>query len=312
MSPRLPPLNALRAFEVAARHLSFRRAAEELFVTPAAISHQIKGLEDYLGVALFHRLNKSLLLTEAGQAALPVLQEGFERLAEAVTLMQADNPSRFLTVSVAPSFASKWLVPRLERFRQTTPGIDIRIDANSRCVDFIRDQVDVAIRYGPGDYPDLHSDCLRSDQIIPVCSPALLQGDKPLRKPQDLGHHTLLHIDDQVTAGHWPDWCMWLLTAGATKVDATRGPRFSLASMAIQAAVEGHGVTLVGEVLVEDDLAAGRLVKPFHLKVPVNFCYYLVCPPAAVERANVAAFRAWLLSEVESPGSAVETQEALP
>ena len=204
MNPRLPPLNALRAFETAARHLSFRRAAEELFVTPAAISHQIKGLEDYLGVMLFHRLNKSLLLTEAGQAALPALRDGFERLAEAVEILRADSPSRLLTVSVAPSFASKWLVPRLERFRQSVPGIDIRIDATSRCVDFIRDRVDVGIRYGAGDYPGLHSDCLRDDEVMPVCSPALLAGEYPLQQPDDLRHHTLLHIDDPVIASGWP------------------------------------------------------------------------------------------------------------
>jgi len=305
MSSRLPPLNALRAFEAAARHLSFRRAAEELFVTPAAISHQIKGLEDYLGVPLFHRLNKSLLLTEAGQAALPTLREGFERLAEAVELMRADSPSRFLTVSVAPSFASKWLVPRLERFRQSVPGIDIRIDATSRCVDFIRDRVDLGIRYGAGDYPGLHSDCLRDDEIVPVCNPALLTGGHPLQQPVDLRYHTLLHIDDPViTGGGWPDWSMWLISAGVDGVDGSRGPRFSQASMAIQAAVEGHGVALVGAVLVEDDLAAGRLVNPFCLRAPVKFCYYLVCPPAAVQRQAVAAFREWLLAEVDASAAA--------
>jgi len=299
MNPRLPPLNALRAFETAARHLSFRRAAEELFVTPAAISHQIKGLEDYLGVTLFHRLNKSLLLTEAGQAALPALRDGFERLAEAVEILRADSPSRLLTVSVAPSFASKWLVPRLERFRRSVPGIDIRIDATSRCVDFIRDRVDVGIRYGAGDYPGLHSDCLRDDEVMPVCSPALLAGKYPLQQPDDLRHHTLLHIDDPVIASGWPDWSMWLASAGNEAADASRGSRFSMASMAIQAAVEGHGVALVSAVLVEDDLAAGRLVKPFCLRTPVKFCYYLVCPLAAVARPTVAAFRAWLLAEID-------------
>lgn len=297
MSQRLPPLNALRAFEAAARHLNFSKAAAELYVTPAAISHQIKGLEEFLGVQLFRRRNKNLLLTDSGQAALPALREGFARLADAIELMRSGDVERILTVSVAPSFAGKWLVPRLDRFRESYPGIDVRVDANSRLVDFARDDVDIAIRYGSGDYPGLHVDCLLADEIVPVCSPRLLTGSAPLKKPADLRKHTLLHIEDPIMSGAYPDWKMWLLSAGIDDIDATRGPRFSQSNMAIQAAVEGHGVALAGSILVADDLAAGRLVKPFALSFPVNFCYYLVCPQATLAMPKMNAFREWLLSQ---------------
>ena len=291
---RLPPLNSLRAFEAAARHLSFSKAAQELFVTPAAISHQIKTLEEHLGVKLFRRVNNGLLLTDSGQAALPSLRVGFEHLASAVELAQTSHLRCVLTISAAHSFAGKWLIPRLDRFSQIHPDIDVRIDATSRLTDFARDKVDLALRYGSGNYPGLHADCLLVDEVIPICSPLLQQGEHPLQTPSDLRHHRLIHMDEP--AG-WPDWKMWLLSAGVEDVDWLSGSRFTGSSMAIQAAIEGQGIALVSRVLVADDLAADRLITPFAASFPVNFCYYLVCPPDMLNSNKVAAFRNWILAE---------------
>ena len=297
MSDRLPPLNALRAFEAAARHLSFAKAAAELHVTPSAISHQIKTLEEHLGLQLFRRRNKLILLTDEGQALLPGLRLGFEQLTDAVARARACNMHRVLTISAAPSFAGKWLVPRLDRFRQIQPDIDVRVDANVGLVDFSRADVDVGIRYGLGHYPGLYVDCLMSDEIVPVCSPRLLRGKHRLLEPDDLRHHTLLHIDDITITSGWPDWTMWCNSAGIKEINTYRGPRFSQASLAIQAAQEGHGVMLSSCVLVADDLVAGRLVKLFSSSYPVDFCYYLVCPESHLNNPKVAAFCNWLREE---------------
>ena len=299
MERHLPPLNALRAFEAAARHLSLTRAAEELHVTPAAVSHQVKGLESYLGVKLFRRANRSLLLTDAGQACLPGLHEGFDRLAEAVEAVRARDESGPFTVSVPPSFGAKWLVTRLDRFTQKHPGYDVRLDASMRLVDLMREGVDIAVRYGAGHYEGMRVDRLMEEVAIPVCSPRLLQGDKPLRVPADLCKHTLLHHTASYQDDSYPDWRMWLQAAGVTSCDLARGPTFSMASMAVQAAIDGQGVALVGHVLVADDIAAGRLVRPFELSFPVHFAYYIVCPLITAERRRVVAFREWLLEEAQ-------------
>src|SRR5690349_11702865 len=213
---RLPPLNALRAFDAAARHLSFAEAAEELHVTPAAISHQIKALEDDLGVKLFRRLNRAVRLTDAGQACLPGLRDGFERIAEAVARARQGDSVGVLTVTSSPAVAAKWLVPRLERFRERHPGIDLRIDASMRMVDLAREDVHVGLRYGAGKYPGLHTEQLLRSQVFPVCAPALLKGKYPLRKPEDLRHHTLIHDETIPLDPSGPDWTMWLRAAGIT------------------------------------------------------------------------------------------------
>jgi LysR family glycine cleavage system transcriptional activator len=297
MERHLPPLNGLRAFEAAARHLSLTRAAEELHVTPAAISHQVKGLESYLGVKLFRRANRSLLLTDAGQACLPGLRQGFDRLAEAIEAVRARDESGPFTVSVPPSFGAKWLVTRLDRFTRKHPGYDVRLDASMRLVDLLREGVDIAVRYGSGHYEGMRVDCLMSEVAIPVCSPRLLEGNPPLRVPEDLCRHTLLHHTAPYQDDNYPDWRMWLQAAGVTSCDLGRGPTFSMASMAVQAAVDGQGVALVGNVLVADDIAAGRLVRPFELSFPVQFAYYIVSPLITAERHRVVAFREWLLEE---------------
>ena len=296
MGRRLPPLNALRAFEAAARHLSLSRAAEELSVTPAAVSHQIRTLEDHLGVALFRRDGRSLLLTDAGQACLPGIREGFERLASAIDEIDSLGMAGVLTVSVAPSFAAKWLVPRLDRFQARHPEIDVRVSASMQVTDFSRDDVDMAIRYGAGRYPELVVERLLEESVFPVCSPGLLKDKGPIETPDALRNHTLLHDDSPDNDESCPTWAMWLKAAGVD-ADASRGPRFNQSSLVIEAAVLGKGVALAKSTLAAADLAEGRLVKPFPVNAPVGFAYYVVCPKAKLNLPKVALFRDWLRSE---------------
>lgn len=299
MPRRLPPLNALKAFESAGRHLSFTKAAEELNVTPAAISHQVKALEAMLEAPLFRRLTRALRLTDAGQAALPALTQGFDTLARGVECMRAHRDSGVLTISVSPSFGAMWLVPRLERFRRRHPEIEIRIDGTDRRVDLTRGDADVALRYGPGGYEGVRVDWLFGQVNTPVCSPELLNGAHPLGQPGDLRHHTLLHIDWKDAE---PSWRMWLMAAGMHDIDPTQGPRFTMENMAVQAAIDGHGVALVGDILVADDLAAGRLVRPFdpNLGTPLTFSYHLLSARDGIDGPKVTAFRDWLLEEARN------------
>lgn len=307
MSPRLSPLNALRAFEAGARHLSFKKAAAELHVTPAAISQQIKLLESYLGTPLFQRLNRGLRLTEAGRACLPKLQEGFACFAEAMEQAGAHHSAGILTVSVAPSFAAKWLVPRLHRFAAIHPEIDMRISASMAPVDrqgrvemreFRKEGVDVTIRFGRGNYPGFRVDKLFSVSIVPLCSPRLREGEPPLRQPDDLRRHTLLHDEILALDDRRPDWALWLKTAGVEGIDASRGQRFNHTALALEAAIEGQGVVLSIRELAAADLAAGRLVMPFDLKIPLEFAYYMVCPEVTAGQPKIVAFREWLREEV--------------
>ncbi len=293
MGRRLPPLNGLRAFEAAARHLSFTRAAEELNVTQAAVSHQVKALEERLGVRLFRRLNRALLLTDAGQGYLSPLRDAFDRMAEATERVEARDAGGALTVSVLPSFAAKWLVRRLGRFREVRPEIDVRVAPSHDLTDFDREDVDLAIRYGAGEWPSVRADFLLSEDIFPVCSRALRDGPHPLHAPADLRHHTLLHDD------HHADWRMWLVAAGVEGVDPTRGPSFTDSSLVVQAAIEGQGVALGRSALAAADLAAGRLVKPFDFSLPAAWAYYVVCPEVTAERPKITAFRDWLMDEAQ-------------
>lgn len=300
MARKLPPLNGLRAFETAARYLSFTKAAEELSVTPAAVSQQVKSLEEYFEVVLFKRLTRALMLTDAGQMVLPVLQDGFDKLAEADQILRSQRDDRILTVSVAPSFGAKWLVPRLDRFRRAYPEFDIRIDATDQRADFRRDNIDIAMRYGRGEYPGLVAECLLRDVSVPVCSPRLQEGEHPLRTPADLRHHSLLHIQWKMESDAAPNWRMWLKAAGLHDIDPDRGPQFSIESMALQAALEGQGVALISTALVEDDINAGRLIRPFpeEASPETQFGYYLVYPEAHLQRPDVAAFRDWVRQEI--------------
>jgi len=300
MTRRLPPLNALRAFEAAARHLSFKKAAEELHITPAAISQQVRGLEDHVGRPLFRRITRGLVLTEAGAAAAPLLTEGLDRLADGAARMRDVPQSRILTVSVAPSLAAKWLVPRMERFRETYPEFDVRLDATNALSSFRGDGVDVALRFGGGSYPGLHAERLIAETAFPVCSPDLLEHGPPLAVPGDLAAHTLLHIQWAMDSETAPNWQMWLRAAGIDTVDPSRGPRFSHDSMAVQAAIEGHGVALAVSTLVADDLAAGRLVRPFPptINEDTAFGYHLVYPHDNATDPRVRAFHDWISAEI--------------
>jgi LysR family transcriptional regulator, glycine cleavage system transcriptional activator len=294
---RLPPLTALRAFVVAARHLSFARAAEELHVTPAAVGQQIRQLEAHLGCSLFDRNGRGLRLSDAGSALLPGLSEGFERIVEALAQMSSRAAARPLTVSVTPSFAAKWLVPRLEKFNAAFPGIDLRISASMALVDFAAEDVDCSIRYGSGAYPELVVEKLLAESVFPVCSPALLAGAHPLDHPAALQHHVLLHDDSPDRDASCPDWRMWLRAAGIAERSAEQGPRFDQSSLVLEAAIAGHGVALAKAQLAMSDLRAGRLVRPFGAARRVEFAYYFVAPPERSDWPKVAAFRQWLRSE---------------
>ena len=291
MARRLPPLHTLRAFEAAARHLSFTRAAQDLNVTQAAVSHQIKALETFFGVKLFRRFTRRLVLTEQGKLLLPVVTDILDRLA-AVTERIADPAAdRLLTVSVTPSFGGKWLVRRLGRFRQQHPDIDLRLHNSLEPADFAREDVDIAVRWGRGNWSGLEVEFLKGEVVAPVCSPALREGPDPLRTPEDLKHHTLLHDYD------YDDWTKWLRAVGVTDVDPRRGPIMDETNVVIQAALEGQGVALGDLSLLAEDLRAGRLVRPFDISLETDYGYYIVYPRGALETPKVRAFRDFLLAE---------------
>jgi LysR family glycine cleavage system transcriptional activator len=292
MTTQLPSLNALRAFEAAARHLSFKAAGSELHVTPGAISQQIKALEDELGVPLFRRLTRAIVLTAHGQALRPKVVQAFQLLEAAVAAVRPASRPGVLTVSTFPSFAAKWLVPRLGRFAASHPSIDVRISATPGLVDFRADEVDLAVRQGRGSWPGLESVLLLHAELFPVASPALLEGAHPLREPADLRHHTLLHSNRGDA-----EWRLWLGAHQVQGVDPTRGPRFSDDALALEAAMEGQGVAISRDILVAGDLAAGRLVRPFPQQMPDWFGCYVVYRPERAEEPHIAAFREWIVEE---------------
>ncbi len=319
MPVRLPPLNSLKAFEAAARHLSVKNAALELNVTSAAVSHQIRTLEDYLGVQLFHRYNRALELTDVAKAALPKLGEGFDCLAQAVALLRKQQGGGSLTVSAAPSFASRWLMPRLHRFIAAHPEIDVHISARMRRVSvdgkgdvaeratveaWLADS-DVAIFYGRGHVPDFKIERLIELSITPICSPKLVAAEHPhpLKTPADLKHHLLLHDDTGELYDNAAFWQVWLEAAGVAGVDANKGPHFSHAVLAFEAAIDAVGVLASMPVLAAEELASGKLVAPFDLMVKLPDAYYMACGAHADERPAVAAFRGWLRDEAARPAA---------
>lgn len=295
MKRALLPLNALRVFDAAARHLSFKNAADELAVTPAAVSQQIRALEDYLGVVLFRRQGRGLELTDDAKKSLAALRSGFERFEEAVRILQASQRSSSLTISVAPSFASKWLLPRIERFYGTQPDMDVRIQASNQLVNFAEENVDLAIRYGSGRYPDVVVEKLIEERVFPVCSPKLL--DEGLNDAKDLARFTLIHDDSSEDDPSCPTWAMWLTAAGIQVGDPQRGLHFNQSNLAIEAAALGKGVALAKQLIAADDLASGRLVKPFEDVQPVEFAYFLVAPEPQWRQKKVQNFINWLKSE---------------
>jgi len=299
MTGHLPPLSALRAFEVAARLKSFSKAADELSVTPAAISHQIHALEEDLGVRLFDRRSRAVELTPSARLLLPGLSEAFAGIQASVRRLRAHNDTGTLTVTASPSLAAKWLVPRLHRFQEQNPDIDVRISTTDNVVDLTRGDFDLAIRYGAGRYPGLAVELLLNNEVFPACSPRLLAAGPALRAPADLLHHALIHdqaVDRDPLA---PTWAMWLKAAGVEGAPALPGLTFSVGYMAVDAAIAGHGVALAYSTIAAGDIAAGRLVRLFSLALPDLFAYYVVTAPGALERPKVRVFRDWLRREAD-------------
>ncbi len=295
---RLLPLNALRAFEAAARHLSFTRAAEELSVTPGAISQHVRQLEDHAGSPLFRRDGRGLELTDTGRAALPLLREGFERLIDASALLREPPKRKQLSVSVAPSFAAKWLMPRMDGFHAAHPDVEVWISADMEIADLAEGPVDVAIRYGRGQYPNVLAERLLAEVVLPVCSPKLVEGRNPIRRPEDLERHTLLHDQSLDKDPSCPDWAMWLKARGVESLDPRKGPRFNQSAMVIEAAVMGRGVGLAKRSLAQTDIEAGRLVAPFaDGSTTVDFAYWVVLPRNRPLSIGAELFVAWLKRE---------------
>ncbi|PSO32879.1 transcriptional regulator GcvA [Bradyrhizobium sp. MOS002] len=297
MTARLPSLNGLRAFEAAARHLSFTLAASELNVTQTAISHQIRRLEEELGIRLFVRQNRALTLTPEARDYLPGVRAAFNDLRLATDRLLRKDDDKVLTVSTLASLAAKWLLPRLTDFQEHHPGIDVRITTSTSLVDFQRDNVDAAIRYGRGQWPGLRADWLMADELFPVCSPSLLRGEKPLRCPEDLKSHMLLHTSN----ANSDDWRLWLTAAGQP-ADIARQPgiTFDMIFMTIQAAIDGIGVAMGRTSYVRDDIAKGRLVVPFKIALPADAGFYLVAPEGRREAPKLAAFREWMIAATQN------------
>jgi LysR family transcriptional regulator, glycine cleavage system transcriptional activator len=297
MTDRLPSLNGLRAFEAAARHLSFTNAASELNVTQTAISHQIRRLEEELGIRLFVRQNRTLALTPQARDYLPGVRAAFNDLRLATDRLLRRDDDHVLTISTLASLAAKWLLPRLSAFQETHSGIDVRITTSTALVDFKSGDVDAAIRYGRGQWPGLRADWLMADQLFPVCSPALLAGSKPLRCPEDLRDHVLLHTSN----ANSDDWRLWLTAAGLpTDLSRQPGVTFDLIFMTVQAAIDGIGVAMGRTSYVEADIAKGRLLVPFKITLPADAGFYLVSPEARADSPKLSAFRQWLTASVQN------------
>jgi LysR family transcriptional regulator, glycine cleavage system transcriptional activator len=303
MPRRLPPLNALKAFEAAARHESFTRAAAELNVTQGAVSQQVKALEAVLGFKLFSRERQRLSSTEAGRDYLMVIRDALDRIALGTErLMQRQNAGA-ITVSTSPDFAAKWLVHRMGRFGEAHPDIDLRVSATMHHVDFVREDVDLAVRHGDGNWPGLEVSRLCSEQLFAICSPQLLAGRKRLRTPEDVLNFPLLHLDDR------KQWARWLALAGVDAPEQLHGPVLNRASMVIDA-VDGQGIALARTALAAWDLASGRIVRPFDIAWRPSRTYWIVCPKAMAKLPKIAAFRTWALAEAAADARRLKVESA--
>ena len=299
----LPPLNSLRAFEATARHLSFSKAAQELHVTPAALSHQVRGLEEQLGLKLFHRRARSIELTEAARTIYPGIRTGFEAIREAVERLDRGKQDRVLVVSSTPGLTAKWLVPRLYKFLALHPDIETRITASVAYANFATDDIDVGIRLSSGVHPDLYVEKLSDEWLLPLCSPRLLEGPHPLRAAQDLKHFTLIQVD---LPGVVPTWTDWMDMVGLDGIDTTRGLRLNVADHALDAASEGVGVVLAYKMVAARDIALKRLVVPFGPEIPLpGRAYYFVCAKGQEKRAPIKAFRDWMFNEMQETHAAL-------
>jgi len=303
MPRRLPPLNALRSFEAAARYESFTRAAEELHVTQSAVSQQVKALEEQLGVKLFNRERQRLKITRAGRDYLVEIREALDHVGAATERLTQRHNAGVLTVSTSQDFAAKWLVHRLARFAAAHPGIDLRVSATMHNVDFAREDVDVAVRHGDGNWPGLDATRLCAEQIFAVCSPKLLVGRNRLRRPADVLKWPLLRLEDQSKA-----WERWFALAGVAAPERLPGPVLNRASMLIDAAIDGQGVALARTTLAAWDLVSGRIVRPFDLPWRPVGTYWIVSPKATAKIEKIGRFRDWLLGEAANDARRLKNQ----
>lgn len=302
LSKRLPPLNALKAFEASARLLSFTKAAAELFVTQAAVSHQIKALENHLGLKLFMRKSRALLLTEEGQSYYLDIKDIFVSIQDATDRLLAKGAKGTITVAIQPSVAIQWLVPRLTEFNKLHPDIDVRIKADDRDDETLADDVDIAFYYGRGVWPGITAEKVIAEYLQPVCSPMLLVGDNAINGLEDLKHHTLLHDT------HRRDWKRWFKYVGLKSNKVDQGPIFSHSAIALQSAIHGQGVALINNTLSKADIDAGRLVTPFN-KVLVNKdAYYIVCRENQLDMGRIAPFRDWVLTTVNTEADKINEE----
>ena len=300
MTKRLVHLNALRAFEATARLGSYVRAAGELGVTPAAVGQHVRLLEEQFGGALFERQGKKLVLTDAARAVLPDVKDAFDRLAQAVDRLRESRRAPLVTVTLSPSFAAKWLIPRIEGFRMAYPDVDLRLDTTDRLADLPRENIAVGIRYGAGRYPGLDATLLMAEEVFPVCSPSLITRVRKLREPDDLAHFKLIHDTMMESHATFPTWATWLKASRARAVDARPGLRINSSIMALQAAIEGQGVALARSVIVAGDLRDGRVIRPLQPSCTTNYSYYLVYPAGLPLSRSASAFCHWLKQEAQA------------
>jgi LysR family transcriptional regulator, glycine cleavage system transcriptional activator len=305
MPRQLPPLNALKSFEAAARYESFTRAAEELCVTQAAVSQQVKALEAELGLKLFNRERQRLKITDAGRDYLMVIRDALDHIAAGTERLVQRQSAGTLTVSASPDFAAKWLVHRLARFSEAHPGIDLRISAAMRHVDFAREDVDLAVRHGDGDWPGLHVTRLCSEHLFAICSPKLLTGRNRLREPSDILKWPLLRLDEHKA------WEKWFALAGVAAPETLQGPVLNQASMVIDAAIDGQGIALARTTLAAWDLINRRLVRPFDVSWRLAKTYWIVCPKATAKVTKISRFREWLLAEAADDTRQLQTTPPL-
>lgn len=297
-------LNALRAFEASARHQSFSAAAEELYVTPAAVGQLVRTLEEWLDTPLFHRMKSGkvrLIPTEAAEHALPDIRAGFDKLNLGLERLKESSVSGVLTVTVSPAFAAKWLLPRLNRFHEVCPDTDVRLDTSLKPVDFAVQRVDVGVRYGLGDWPNLTAEKLMEEEVYPVCSPTLLREQRRFHHPSDLLRETLIHDLSLDSFTGFPTWSEWLNKAGAREKIAAHNIQINNSASVLQSAIDGSGVALARSVMVRDDIAAGRLIRLFpEVKFESPLAYYVVYRPELAELARMLAFKRWLFKEIDS------------
>lgn len=299
MFDRLPPLNSLRAFDAAQRHMSFQKAANELNVTPAALSYQIRQLEDHLGVKLFERLNRAVALTDEGLAIAPGIEDSFALLRRTMARLSRKRADNVLVISAGPAFTSKWLVPRLYRFLACHPTIDLRISSSLAVVDLLVDDVDIGLRFGRGIYPGCKAIRLMDECLTPMCSPLLLEGENALKTPADLASHILIYDETHIGQFKLPSWRDWLEAAGVSSLVPQRaGPHFDIADNAIDAAIAGAGVVLGRTVLARADIKAGRLVAPFDLRLKADFAFYAAIAENRIDEPNIRHFLDWIMDEI--------------